>query len=119
MYEILFYENTRGDCFVDEFLDGLEVKTRAKVMKWLGKLEEMGPDLRRPFADIVKGKIRELRVDLGTNSYRFMYFFMGKNIIVTHGFSKKTWKVPANEIEKAERLMKDFLNRYNKGEIIL
>jgi phage-related protein len=89
VYEVLFYEDGKGHCFVDEFLDGMEVRARAKVMKWLSKLEEMGPDLRRPFADTVRGKIRELRVELGTDSYRFLYFFMGKKIILTHGFAKK------------------------------
>lgn len=119
MYEVLFYEDIRGDCPIDEFLDSLQPKVRAKVEKWMEKLEEHGPDLPRPYADIVKGKIRELRVVFSSNRCRFLYFFFGKKIVITHGFEKKTNKVPVNEIERAERFMQDFLNRYQGGEIQL
>lgn len=110
-YEVLFYEDARGRCPADEFLDVLQPKIRGKVEKWIEKLEKHGPDLPRPYADIVKGKIRELRVGFGSNSYRFLYFFLGKNIVITHGFSKKTDRVPQGEIERAERFMQDFLAR--------
>ncbi|MBU0693190.1 MAG: hypothetical protein KKC11_00755 [Candidatus Omnitrophica bacterium] len=58
MYEVIFYEDRRGRCPVDEFLDDLQPKVRAKVEKWIEKLEKEGPSLPRPFADIVRGKIR-------------------------------------------------------------
>ena len=119
MYEVLSYEDSRGDCPADEFLDNLPIKIRAKIEKWIEKLEEEGPNLTRPFADIVRGKIRELRVVFGSNQYRFLYFFFGKKIILTHGFLKKTDKVPAGEIERAERIMGDFFQRYKGGEIEL
>jgi len=119
MYEVIFYENKKGKCPADEFLDNLQIKTRAKVEKWIEKLEEEGPNLARPFADVVRGKIRELRVGFASNSYRFLYFFFGKKIIVTHGFFKKTNKIPLREIEMAKRIMQDFLQRYQGGEIKL
>ncbi|MBU1122881.1 MAG: type II toxin-antitoxin system RelE/ParE family toxin [Candidatus Omnitrophica bacterium] len=73
----------------------------------------------RPYADVVQGKIRELRIRFGSNFYRFLYFFFGKKIIITHGFSKKTDNIPQREIVRAERLMQDFLERYQGGEIKL
>ena len=117
MYEIIFYEDKKGLCPVDEFLDTLLPKVRAKVMKWLQMLEREGPNLPRPYADILSGKIRELRVVFGSNHYRFLYFFYGNKIIITHGFLKKTDQVPIHEIEKAEQLRQDFLSRYQGGEI--
>lgn len=39
----------------------------------------------------------------------------GKRIIITHGFLKKTDRVPEGEIERAERIIQDFLER-NKGD---
>jgi len=92
---------------MDEFLDGLATKVRAKLMKWLEILEQQGPNLPRPYADTVRGKIRELRLQFGSNQYRCLYFFDGRKIIVTHGFMKKTDKVPENEIVYAENLMKE------------
>lgn len=109
MYEVEFYKDSKERCPTIEFLYELETKVTAKVAKWMDKLKEEGPNLPRPYADIVKGKIRELRVGFGSNEYRFLYFFSGKKIIITHGFLKKTDKVPEGEIERAERYMKDFL----------
>jgi len=64
--------------------------------------------LPRPYADTVRGKIRELRVIFASIQYRLLYFFSGKYIVVTHGFIKKTDEVPANELEKAVNIMRDF-----------
>lgn len=111
-YEVIFYETPSGHVPVDDFLDSLQIKVRAKVEKWIEKLELHGPNLPRPYADIVVGKIRELRIVFGSNQYRILYFFFGKIIVLTHGFPKKTDKVPPLEIKRAENYMTDFLNRY-------
>ena len=44
MYEVLFYEDDDGSCPIDDFLDGLTAKVRAKGEKWMEKLEEEGPN---------------------------------------------------------------------------
>lgn len=108
MYEVLFYESISDRCPMDDFLNQLQPKIRAKVEKWIEKLEKEGPRLPRPYADTVKGKIRELRIIFGSNNYRLLYFFHGKKIIITHGFIKKTDKVPKSEIIKAEKIMNIF-----------
>ena len=114
MYEVLFYKATNGNCPIDDFLDGLAIKVRAKVEKWMEKLEKEGPKLPRPYADLLRNKIRELRVSFGTKSYRILYFFNGKDIVLTHAFTKKTKKVPNTEIEKAITIMKDYKKRKNR-----
>ncbi|MBN3038740.1 MAG: type II toxin-antitoxin system RelE/ParE family toxin [Candidatus Omnitrophica bacterium] len=119
MYEVIFYTDNRDRCPADEFLDDLQSKVRGKVEKWIEKLEEDGPNLPRPYADTVKGKIRELRIVFSPNYYRFLYFFFGKTIVITHGFVKKTDKIPETEIERAGRMMQDFLQRVKRGEIKL
>ena len=119
MYEVIFYADKRGRYPADEFLDDLQPKIRAKVEKWMEKLEEEGPNLPRPFADIIRGKIRELRIVFGSNYYRFLYFFFGKKIVITHGFLKKTDRIPIREVQRAEGMMQDFLQRYHGGEIKL
>ncbi len=115
MYKVIFYEDSKGKCPTDNFLDEMQQKVRAKIEKWMVKLEEEGPNLPRPFADIVKGKIRELRVRFGPGYYRFLYFFLGKKIIITHGFVKKTDKIPPGEIDRSERMMQDYLQRHKGG----
>ena len=116
-YQVLFYETARGECPAEEFLRVLPIKIRAKVAKWIEKLEERGPDLPRPYADVVAGKIRELRVIFASRQYRFLYFFYKRDVVITHGFIKKTDKVPENEIKRAEARMADFEDRAAKGEI--
>ncbi len=106
-YEVIFHERLSGQCPMDEFLDSLPLKVRAKLMKWIEKLEAEGPDLPRPYADVIRGKIRELRLQFGSNQYRCLYFFDGKRVIMTHGFMKRTARVPENEITYAENLMKE------------
>ncbi len=110
-YEVLFYEAQEGECPVQEFLDNLAPKVRGKAAKWLELLEREGPNLPRPYADVVRGKIRELRVGFGGMHHRFLYFFHGKRIVVTHGFVKKSATVPEAELARAERLMTDFYRR--------
>ncbi len=115
MYEVIFYATEKGECPTDDFLDTLQRKVRAKVEKWIEQLERHGPDLPRPYADVVHGKIRELRISFGPNKYRLLYFFYGKKIMTTHGFMKKTPALPVQEIERAERAMHDFLQRHKGG----
>ncbi len=111
-YEVVFYQTPRGDSLVDEFLDSLETKIRAKVAKWLTLLEEEGPALPRPYADVVEGPIRELRVSFGRLEMRVLYFFHGRTIVVTHGFLKKTRAIPPVEAQRARRARADWLQRY-------
>ena len=62
--------------------------------------------------------IFELRVQETGNIYRVLYFFyIGKRIILTHGFVKKTQKTPPNEIKRAKQYRENFLanERKTKG----
>lgn len=115
-YSVLFYETGKGGCPTEEFLSSLSIKVRAKMAKWIEKLEEHGPDLPRPYADVVSGKIRELRLIFASTQYRLMYFFHKRFIVITHGFVKKQERVPISEIDRAERFMSDFEGRFTDGE---
>ncbi len=116
-YEVLFYVKADGECPMDGFLDALPVKVRAKVAKWIELLEEEGPDLPRPYADLLRDKVRELRVKFGPVHYRLLYFFMAKKIIITHGFVKRTERVPEAEIERALEAMRDLYQRAERRNI--
>ena len=111
MYRTKYYISPRGKCFVKEFLAELPIKVEVKIYSFLELLEKHGPNLPRPYADVVRGKIRELRIGFGAMEYRILYFFFGKKIILTHGFVKKTREVPEAEIARAERIMADYHSR--------
>ena len=116
MYNLIFYTAERGDSPLDDFLDGLDEKSRAKVAAYLSLLEEQGPNLKRPYADIVRGKIRELRIHYSSNQFRILYFFqMFDQIVLVHALSKKTPQLKKQDIELAEKRMEDWMRRFPKG----
>ena len=108
-YEIEYYVAAGGECPVKDMLDAMPLKHEAKVRKFFELLEERGPGLPRPYADALRGKIRELVVDFQHHGYWFLHFYAGKAIVMTHGFLKKTRRTPPAEIERAERCMRDWL----------
>lgn len=111
-YSVEFYKTADGRTPVDEILDEIIPKHRAKILRWMASLAADGPNLPRPYADALQDKIRELRVSIGHHQYRFLHFFHGKTAVITHGFLKKSARVPASEFERAKRHMQDWLNRY-------
>ncbi|MFA4853101.1 MAG: type II toxin-antitoxin system RelE/ParE family toxin [Bacteroidales bacterium] len=51
----------------------------------------------------------EIRVEVGNNIYRvFSFFDRGHLIVLLNGFQKKSQKTPINEIERAEKLKKQY-----------
>jgi len=118
-YQVILYTSIQGRCLTKEFLENLPDKVKGKALRWIEKLEQNGPNLPRPYADVVRGKIRELRLVFASHQYRFLYFFHQKYIIITHGFIKKTDVVPESEIERADNAMLDFEERLRKGEMVL
>jgi len=51
----------------------------------------------------------EIRLEFQSNIYRiFCCFDEGRLVVLFNGFQKKSQKTPKNEIEKAERLMKEY-----------
>ena len=118
LYNLVFYTTERDDSPVDDFLDGLDKKSRAKVAAHLSLLEEQGPNLKRPYADVVRGKIGELRIHLSSNHYRILHFFhLREQIVLVHAFSKKTQQLRKKDIELAERRTEDWMWRFPAGGV--
>ena len=111
MYEVIFYTTLWDEAPALVFLLSLAAKPQAKAQKLIRYLQQHGPDLPRPYSDMLRGKIRELRMGYGSLQVRFLYFFEGKSIVLVSGFLKETPAVPEEEIVRAERRMTDWLNR--------
>lgn len=114
-FEVIFYEKENGDCPVEEFINSLDVKMRAKMVGLLELLEEKGNQLREPYSKPIDDGIFEIRCKVGNNITRVLYFFYyeGK-IILTNGFVKKTQKTPPEEIKLAKERRADFKERMGK-----
>lgn len=111
-FDVIVYTAKDGTVPVNEFLYTVSEKMRAKILKELELLADYGNELREPYTKHIEDGIFELRIKLGTDISRVMYFFyVEKRIILTNGFVKKTQKTPRNEIETAKKYRQDYLSR--------
>lgn len=115
MYEVQFYDLPDGSKPVKDFMDTLDAKMFAKVVKTIDMLKQVGPYMRLPYSEHLDDGIFEIRVKQGTNITRVLYFFfVGKKIILTNGFVKKTQKTPKNELVLAKKYRDEYKSRGGK-----
>lgn len=108
--EIRFYKN-----YFNEFYIAQSEKVRRKIAQtlvWLQTLERLPITILKSIEG--KGGLYEIRIEFGGDIFRvFCCFDEGALVILFNGFQKKTQKTPLAEIEKAEKLMKEyFKNKY-------
>jgi phage-related protein len=114
-WRVIYYEMQDGQCPVQEFIDSRSHRDQAKVLSWIAQLEEHGPTLPRPYADLLDEGVHELRVSLSGDPIRVLYFFCYRHyIVLTHTFAKNTQKVPRGQITRALRAQRDFLIRFDE-----
>jgi len=117
-WKIYYYEDARGVAPVKAFVQNLPVRDRAKTLAFIGLLETHGPHLPRPYADLLKDGVHELRIKLSGTQTRVLYFFCYQDIIVlTNVFEKHTGPVPEAEIQTAKSCREDFLKRFTEKGI--
>ena len=111
-FEIVFYDKPDGSEPVRDFLLSVDDKMRARLIRMIELLARNGVALRMPYSEHLVDGIFEIRAKVGSNISRVLYFFViGKRIVLTNGFIKKTQKTPKNEIELAKKYRNEFLNR--------
>ena len=100
----------------NEFLARLDTKTVKKIFYNIDLAEQTNdPKLFKK----LQNDIWELRTKFGGLQIRLLAFRDKSNnketlVIATHGFIKKVDKVPANEIERAEKLRDKYFNNKTK-----
>ena len=111
-YLVEYYEREDGSKPAEDFILSQNNKMQAKLFMTLEFLEERGPALREPYSKPLGDGIFEVRAKVGSDISRVLYFFViGKRIILTNGFVKKTQKTPSSEIERAKRYRADYHSR--------
>ena len=69
----------------------------------------------KPTDKFIGDGIFEIRAKQSSNITRVLYFFyIGKRIVLTNGFIKKTQKTPPEEIALAKKYRADYLERKEK-----
>ena len=103
--EIRFFKH-----YFNEFYVAQSEKVRRKIAQtlvWLQILDRLPSSILKS----IEGKkgLFEIRVEFGGDIFRiFCCFDEGSLVILFNGFQKKTQKTPPNEIEKADKLMKEY-----------
>lgn len=116
-FEVNFFEDENGHCPVREFLNSIDIKMRVKLLRSIELLEVYGSQLREPYSKPLGDGIFEVRAKQGTDITRILYFFViGRKIILTNGFVKKSQKTPTNEIELAKKYRAAYLERKENGK---
>jgi hypothetical protein len=106
--KVILYCEEDGSCPFLEWIEQLPVKAQDKCLVRVERLRELGHELRRPEADLLRDGIYELRASLFGIHCRILYFFHGAvAAIVSHGIVKER-AVPPKEIDRALERKKRF-----------
>ena len=96
-----------------EFYVAQTEKVRRKISQtlvWLQTLDRLPCSILKS----IEGKkgLFEIRIEFGGDIFRvFCCFDEGSLVILFNAFQKKTQKTPSGEIERAEKLMKEYYNQ--------
>lgn len=105
-FEVIFLEE------VIEFLEELDEKSREKILYNIDKARYVNdPKLFKKLTNL----IWEFRTLYQKKQYRILAFWDKEDdtetlVVTTHGFVKKTSKVPKNEIQKAEEIRRNYFD---------
>ncbi len=111
-FEVIPYKKENGKIPVLEFIHEQSTKMQAKIVMELDLLEEYGNGLEGKYTKHLVDGIFELRVKFASDITRILYFFhIGKRIVLTNGFVKKTQKTPVREIELAKKYRNEYLKK--------
>jgi hypothetical protein len=117
-WHVLFCDPFMKLCPVSEFLDSSRPEHRVKILHFIELLEEMGPTLPRPYADLLEDGIHELRVKLSGEQFRLLYFFCyEKYIVLYRALQKRTDQVPTEYIRETKNYREEFLARMDRDAL--
>ena len=117
-WKVIYYSTPDDKSEVFDFIESLLENNQVKVLSFIQILSENGPNLPRPYADLLIDGIHELRIKLSGNQIRILYFFCYKEfIILTNSFVKTTDKVPGKEINKSKKIRDEFTNRFSEEQL--
>jgi phage-related protein len=103
--ELYFFKD-----YFESFYKKQTEKVQKKVLWTLKLIEEIErvPEKYLKHLENTSG-LYEIRVQVSRNIFRiFCFFDLDKIIVVGHGFQKKSQKTPKQQLEKAEKIKKEY-----------
>lgn len=111
--QIIYYKT-----YFSDFFDKQPEKVKSKIDQILYVIS-IADRIPKKFFDHMTGTdgLYEIRIELGSNIYRvFCCFDQGNIVVLFNGFQKKTQKTPQTEIERAERIKKEYFDEKLKNK---
>ena len=114
-YEIEIYEDKKGQSQIMDWIKELDrnptkenKSTLKKLYYQIERLEYDGTFVGEPLVKQIEGKLWELRP---IPNRVFFATLEDNQLILLHQFRKKTQKTPKKELELAEKLKQEYLNK--------
>ena len=110
IFSIEFYVAEDNSCPAEEWLESQPLKMQQKFAALFTVLGDVGKIFNEQKFKHLTGtsQLFEFKADQGRV---LCFFFVGKRVILTHGFLKKSDKTPRGEIERAEKMKAEFAVR--------
>lgn len=110
-WRVVYFVSSSGENPVSKFIDSCNKPQQVKILRILKNLEEYGLQVIIPHIKKLSGTpFWELRI-LGKDNIRIIYITKINNqIILFHGFFKKTQKTALKEIEICFKRYKEYNN---------
>jgi hypothetical protein len=117
-WNILFCDPEIKICPITDFIDSCRPEHQVKLLHFIKLLEEMGPNLPRPYADLLHDGIHELRIKLSGEQFRLLYFFCHEcYIIFFEVLNKKSSRVPEKLISQSIKYRESVIKRSDKDRL--
>lgn len=109
-FEVSYYTDINGNKPVKDFLNEVFSKNQLFFEQCIGAIEKIKHRLyhKEPFSKALGNHLFEIRIRLRNDIARIIYTFSkGRQIVLLHGFIKKTEKTPLKELEIAQNRLKN------------
>lgn len=110
VFAIEAFVSDQGGALALKFLESLSEKEQVQLAALFQRLADTGKIWNEQKFKHLEGT--DSIFEFKTNENRVLcFFFVGKRVVLTHGFKKRKAKTPKGEIERAENLKKEFERR--------
>jgi phage-related protein len=109
--QVIAYKNYFLD-FYEELPENVQAK-----MEWTLNLIRVTRQVPEKYFKHLEGTkgLYEIRVDVGSQTFRiFSFFDKGNLVVLGNAFQKKSQKTPKQELEKAVKIMEEYKNENKK-----
>lgn len=108
-----FYQTSLGTEPVRDWLTSLAKLDRQRIGEGISYVQFKWP-IGKPHVDHLCGAIWEVRITLRSRIARVLFSVVDDEMILLHGFIKKTQRTEKNEINLAEIRFKDWIENHEK-----